>query len=92
MMQGIGQKVVEWAVVAALVGVIGYLIGNSDAMEMKSRIDALERQLNGLEMRVEKNGSQLEERSIFMTCAVRNIDRLNDKMGLQSTCPLDVAK
>lgn len=68
MMQGIGQKIVEWAVVAALVGVIGYLIGNNDAMMMKAAIErqaealarherdivALEARLAVLEPRVER--------------------------------------
>lgn len=68
MMQGIGQKIVEWAVLAALVGVIGYLIGNNDAMMMKAAIErqtetnarhereikALEAQLDALAPRVER--------------------------------------
>jgi hypothetical protein len=68
MMQGIGQKIVEWVVVAALVGVIGYLIGNNDAMMMKAAIErqaealarherdivALEARLAVLEPRVER--------------------------------------
>lgn len=59
MMQGIGQKIVEWAAVAALVGVIGYLIGNNDAMMMKAanerQAEALarhERELVALEARI----------------------------------------
>lgn len=58
-LQGIGQKIVEWAVIAALVGVIGYLIGNSDAMTMKAQIERHaetavrhERELVALEARV----------------------------------------
>lgn len=35
------EKIVEWAVMAALVGVIGYLIGNSDATTMRGEIDLL---------------------------------------------------
>ena len=35
------EKIVEWAVMAALVGVIGYLIGNSDATMMRVEIDRL---------------------------------------------------
>jgi hypothetical protein len=68
MMQGIGQKIVEWAAVAALVGVIGYLIGNNDAMMMKAAVDrqseafarhereilALEARIAVLEPRVER--------------------------------------
>ncbi len=68
MMKGLGQKIMEWAVIAALVGVIGYLIGNNDAMVMKAAIDrqtealarhereilALEARLNVLEPRVER--------------------------------------
>jgi len=59
MMQGLGQKIVEWAAIAALVGVIGYLIGNNDAMMMKGQIDRLveatarqEREITALEARV----------------------------------------
>lgn len=35
------EKAVEWAVMAALVGVIGYLVGNSDATMMRAEIDRL---------------------------------------------------
>ena len=59
MMQGLGQKIVEWAAIAALVGVIGYLIGNNDAMTMKGQIERLvdatarqEREIATLEARV----------------------------------------
>jgi len=37
--QGLGQKIAEWAVIAALMAVIGYLVGNSDAMTMKAAIE-----------------------------------------------------
>lgn len=48
----LAQKVVEWAVIAALVGVVGYLIGNSDAAKMRAEIDALRADHNRLEGQV----------------------------------------
>lgn len=67
MMQGIGQKIAEWAVIAALVGVIGYLIGNSDAMTMKAQIDRNadtlvrhEREIEALERRWESIAPRIE--------------------------------
>lgn len=35
------EKILEWAVLGALVGVIGYLIGNSDATTLKAEITTL---------------------------------------------------
>lgn len=40
---GLREKIVEWAVMGALVGVIGYLIGNSDATTMQGQINELKK-------------------------------------------------
>ena len=53
-LNGLGQKIMEWAVIAALVGVVGYLIGNNDAMTMRAEIDRLRERETALEGRVER--------------------------------------
>lgn len=67
MTRELGQKIVEWAVVAALVGVIGYLIGNSDAMTMSAAIERQgetiarhEREITALETRITLMGARVE--------------------------------
>lgn len=37
-LQGIGQKIVEWAVIFVLATAIGFLIGNNNAMETKEEV------------------------------------------------------
>jgi hypothetical protein len=69
-LQGLGQKILEWVVIGALVGVIGYLIGNSDAMTMKAEIERLREndtrqdreiiELEKLGARVERLDAQVE--------------------------------
>ena len=70
MTQALGQKIVEWAVVAALVGVIGYLIGNNDAMEMKA---ANERAAESI-ARHERHITALETRITLMASRVERLD------------------
>ena len=70
MTQGLGQKIVEWAVIAALVGVIGYLIGNSDAMTMSA---AIERQGETI-ARHEREITALETRLTLMAARVERLD------------------
>lgn len=74
MMQGIGQKIVEWAVVAALVGVIGYLIGNSEATMMKAEIAALSRD----NARHEREIAALETRFSTLEPRVQRLDTLSE--------------
>ncbi len=69
-LQGLGQKILEWVVIGALVGVIGYLIGNSDAMTMQAEIERLREndkrqdeeigELEKLGARVERIDAQVE--------------------------------
>lgn len=74
MMQGIGQKIVEWAVVAALVGVIGYLIGNNDAMMMKAEIATLSRDNS----RHEREIAALEARIAVLEPRLERLDTLSE--------------
>jgi hypothetical protein len=74
MMQGVGQKIVEWAVVAALVGVIGYLIGNSEATMMKAEIAALSRDNS----RHESEIAALEARLRILEPRVQRLDTLSE--------------
>lgn len=74
MMQGIGQKIVEWAVLAALVGVIGYLIGNNDAMMMKAEIATLSRD----NLRHEREIAALEGRLAVVEPRIERLDTLSE--------------
>ena len=74
MMQGLGQKIVEWAVIAALVGVIGYLIGNSDAMTMKAAID----RHGETNARHEREIAALEARLDILAPRVERLDTLSE--------------
>lgn len=70
-----------WHIIAAAgAAYSGYLTG---MMTIDARIDALERQLGAIEAR-EKG------RQDFRVCTVRNIDRINDKLGIQPACPQGV--
>jgi hypothetical protein len=71
-LDGLGQKIIEWAVVACLVGVIGYLVGNSDATVMKAEI-------SGLKATVERH-----EREIVALEALRpRVERLDARIEME---------
>ncbi len=66
-----------WAILAAVLAAYGgYVTGmmRSDALE--ERVAALEATSRG--------------RSDFMVCAVRNLDKVFDKLGVQPACPMEV--
>ncbi len=77
------QKILEWAVVAALVGVIGYLVGNSEAMMMRAEIDRLRADVDRHERERIKAEDQLRAvqagRRIFMNGAVGPLNYLCEK-------------
>lgn len=79
-LQGLGQKIAEWAVIAALVGVIGYLVGNSDAMRMRAEIDALRADVNRHEdarLKAEDRNRELQNgRRTFMNSAAGQLNLL----------------
>lgn len=72
-----------WAILAVGLGLYGgYLTGQTTTT---MRIEQLEKD-------VATNSSRLEGRRDFMVCAVRTIDRLVDRTGIEKPCPLDVKK
>ena len=71
-----------WAILAVAFGLYGgYLTGKT---EMEGKITRLEEKVATLE----KNQA---DRRNFMICAVRTLDRIMDKTGVQQACPLVVA-
>ena len=72
-----------WAILAVGLGLYGgYLTGQTTTT---MRIEQLEKD-------VAANSAKLEGRRDFMVCAVRTIDRLVDRAGIEKPCPLDVKK
>ena len=70
-----------WAILAVAFGLYGgYMTGQAT---MEARIATLEKEVADLE-RVQR------VRRPFMLCAVRNLDRLHDKLDVQPACPLVV--
>ena len=69
-------------VIAGLAGLLGWQTSQTTATV---KIESLER-------RVDKIESRLDERSDFMVCAVRTLDRLKEESGVRSFCPLTVPK
>lgn len=68
-----------WAILAVAFGLYGgYTTGQAT---MEARIATLEKEVQDLK-RVQG------VRRPFMACAVRNLDRLHDKLELQPACPL----
>ena len=58
----------------------GYLVGETTT---NARLEAIEKQ-------VAEHDRKLEGRRTFMSCAVRNLDRLMDKTDTRPACPLVV--
>jgi hypothetical protein len=78
MMQGLGQKIVEWAVIASLVGIVGYLIGNSEATTMKLENDRQSADI----VRLQKEVAELEAlapRVLTLEIEARSQSRKGDK-------------
>lgn len=70
-----------WAIIAAgIAAYSGYLTGMTT---MGARIDALETKVANID-------SKQAGRTDFMVCAVRNFDKVFDKLGVQPACPMKV--
>lgn len=81
-----------WAILCAVsTGAGGVLIGMTTT---SSRLDALEKRAEKMETRFDQRAGfvdhKLTGRSDFMVCASRQIDRLNDKLGVTPPCQLEI--
>ena len=70
-----------WAILAAAFAAYGgYVTGMTT---LTSRVTDLERRMTEAERKQ-------EGRTDFMVCAVRNFDKVFDKLGVQPACPMEV--
>jgi hypothetical protein len=70
-----------WAILAAgFAAYGGYVTGMTT---LTTRVAALEAEV--LDLKRKQHG-----RSEFMVCAVRNLDKVFDKLGVQPACPMEV--
>ncbi len=81
--KALGQKVLEWAVIAVLVGAIGYLVGNSEAARMTAEIERLRADVDRHERERIRAEEKLEAvqagRRTFMNAAVGPLNYLCEK-------------
>ena len=70
-----------WAILAAgFAAYGGYVTGMTT---LTTRVAALEAEV--MDLKRKQHG-----RSEFMVCAVRNLDKVFDKLGVQPACPMEV--
>lgn len=73
-----------WAILgAAMTGYVGFLTGTSNAAAMTEKMIAID-------ARTAKIEARLGGRTDFMTCAVRTIDQLSNRLKLTPPCPLGI--
>jgi hypothetical protein len=81
-----------WAILCAVsTGAGGVLIGMTTT---NSRLNEVEKDLGLLQALVSKNSDSIDRklmgRSDFMVCAARQVDRLNNAVGIDPPCQLEV--
>ena len=70
-----------WAILAAAFAAFAGYVTGTTTTEM--RLAALEGRVTSIE-------DKQAGRSDFMVCAVRNLDKVFDKLGVQPACPMEV--
>ena len=73
-----------WSIIAAAgMAYAGFLTGTSNAAAQAAKLDAIEHRT----LRIE---NRLSGRTNFMTCTVRSLDQVQERLKVQPPCPLGV--
>lgn len=71
------DKIIEWAVLGALVGVIGYLIGNNDATTLKAEVNVLRAENVRQEAAIAAHDAKIENLAPrVLTLEVQDVERM----------------